>query len=110
MKFDARADHDPDRRNVFIKWLVGEAASGLRRSAGDMESLRSVVFLYLNRAYEAGLDSDEICDLLGILRGSVLNEARLSQRDQQVVLDAYETLDPILEQQYQGGQRNTESS
>jgi hypothetical protein len=103
MKFNARKNRDPGKRKAFIKWLVAEAASGLRRAKGDAESLRAVVFLYLNRAYEAGLEPDEICDLLGATRGNVLNKSRLSRKDEQEVLDAYEVLDPIVEATYQPG-------
>ena len=101
MKFDARKDHDREQREAFIEWLVAEAASGLQRSVGDAESLRAVVFLYHHRGYEAGLSADLICDLLGITGRSVLVRANLSQEDQQVVLDAYEELAPIVEAVYQ---------
>ncbi len=101
MKFDARKNRDPARREAFIEWLVAEAVSGLQRAAGDAESLRAVVFLYLNRGYEAGLGADVICDRLGITERSVLVRAELSEVDQQAVLDAFEELDPIIEAMYQ---------
>jgi hypothetical protein len=103
MKFDARKNRNPKQRRALIKWLVEEAASGLRRAKGDAESIRAVVFPYLHRAYEAGLEPDEIGDLLGVARGNVLNKARLSRRDEQEVLAAYEVLDPIVEATYQVG-------
>jgi hypothetical protein len=100
MKFDAQNDHDPTRREAFIEWLVAEAASGLQRAAGNAESLRAMVFLYLHRGYEAGLQADLIADLLGITEHSVLVRANLAEEDQQVVLDSFEELDPIIEQMY----------
>jgi len=101
MKFDARKDHDPQKRDAFIEWLVTEAASGLQQSAGIPEALRAVVFLYLHRAYEAGLGADLVCDLLGITQHSVLVRANLSETDQLTVLDAFEVLDPIIAAAYQ---------
>ena len=88
-------DHD-----AFVATLLSETSAALQRSAGDAAALRGVVFLYLNRAYEAGLKPDRICDLLGISQNSILSRAKLSKQDEAAVMDAYEALDSILEQQY----------
>jgi hypothetical protein len=93
---------------AFVETLLSETASALQRSAGNAGGLRGVVFLYLNRAYESGLEPDRICDLLGVSQDSVLSRAKLSKRDEASVMNAYESLDPILEQQYRaGGQQSS---
>ena len=87
-------------REALIETLLSETAATLRRSAGDVEGIRGVVFLYLNRAYEGGLEADLICDLLGVSQDNILNRAKLSKEDEAAVMDAYDALDPILEQMY----------
>ena len=86
--------------STFIESLLTETSDALQRSAGSPEGLRGVVFLYLNRAYEAGLEPDLICDLLGVSDDNILNRAKLTGPDEAAVMDAYEALDPILELQY----------
>jgi hypothetical protein len=85
---------------AFVERLLSETSAGLRRAAGDQEALRGVVFLYLNRGYEAGLNPEVICDLLGVSEDNILKRARLSKQDEAAVMDAYEALDSVLEQQY----------
>ena len=87
-------------REALIETLLTETAAALQRSAGNPEGINGVVFLYLNRAYEGGLEADLICDLLGVSQDNVLNRAKLSKEDEAAVMNAYEALDPILEQQY----------
>jgi len=85
-----------------IDKLASETASALSRAAGtgDADALRGAVFLYLNRAYEAKLDPDLICDLFGVSQNNILSQAKLSKGDEAAALDAYAQLDPILEKQY----------
>ena len=93
--------------DLFTEKLLSETASALQRSTGDVEAIRAVVFLYLNRAYEHGLKPDLICDLLGVLDDNVLSRAKLSSQDEASVMDAYESLDPVLEQVYGSADRPT---
>jgi hypothetical protein len=89
---------------TFLEMLLSETSAAMQRSAGDSEALRGVVFLFLNRAYEAGLEPDLICNLLGASEDNVLNRAGLSKKDEAAVMDAYEILDPLLEQRYKRGE------
>jgi hypothetical protein len=102
MKFDARTNEDPKNHEAFIDWLSSETVSGLTRASGDPDALHAVVFLYLSRSYEAHLDPDLICDLLGVHQTSILTRAGLSKSDEAVVTAAYGALDPVLEKQYKG--------
>jgi len=90
-------------KDDFVEILLSETATAFQRCAGNAESLRGAVFLYLNRAYEHGLEPDCVCDLLGVSPDNVLKRSKLSQSDEAAVMDAYEALDPILEQQYSSG-------
>jgi hypothetical protein len=88
---------------AFIGALVNETVIALKRSAGCPESIRGVVFLYLNRAYDNGLTADSICDLFGSSTDSILTRAAMGKTDEIAVMDAYEALDPIVEKQYGAG-------
>lgn len=95
------------KRDAFIESLLSETASARQRSAGNPEAIRGVIFLYLNHAYEGGLEPDRICDLLGVAQDNVLKRAGLCPQDETAVMDAYEVLDPILEQQYRPGNQTS---
>jgi hypothetical protein len=86
--------------DAFIETLLSETCAALRRNMGNADGIKAVVFLFLSRAYEAKLEPDRICELLGASNSSVLNRAKLPKVDEATVMDAYESLDPILEQQY----------
>ena len=105
MEFDDRTSHDPADRLAFIDWLVSEAVSGLLRSRANREALRAVLFLYLNRAYEAHLNPDLIAALIGSSQDCILDRAGLTGDEEEAVLDAYETLAPIIEAMYGDAER-----
>jgi hypothetical protein len=100
MKFDARTDSSPERKSAFVAWLLEETTSSLRRAAADAEALKTAVFLYLNRAYEAGLPADEITDLLGVGPQSALSRASLSKKDEEAVFAAFDLFDELTEKVY----------
>ena len=103
MKFDARSDASPEKKEAFTAWLVAETASMLRRAAGDSEALKAAVFLYLNRAYEAGLQPNEVTDLLGIGPKSAMSLAALVKKDEESVLAAFDALDALAEAVHSSG-------
>ncbi len=80
--------------------FVIEAADCLKKSAGNRDAINGCIFLFLNRAYESGLDADSICAAFGRISGNVLDRAQLYDGDTGYALEAYESLDAILEQQY----------
>lgn len=91
MKFDARIETSPEKKDAFVAWLTRETVSTFERSVGDAEGLKSCVFLAVNRAHEAGITSNETARLVGISSA----RAHLSTEDEEVVLDWLEALDPI---------------
>jgi hypothetical protein len=84
----------------YVAWLVDQTVSTLRRAAGNPEALKAAVFLYLSRAYEAGLLADKIADYLAVGATSILSRAALSKQDEEAILDAYDLLDETIESTY----------
>lgn len=101
MKYDAKAMQSEDKHAEFIEWLAKETASGLRGAKGNSEQIKSCVFLFLHRAYEAHLDPDEVVDLLGVKEPNIIDMAELYGADEDAVLSFYELLDPIISQIYE---------
>ena len=100
MKFDARSNTDQKRHDEFVEWLANETAQDLRKSVGQPERIKTAVFVYLHRGYEAHLDPDFIVDLLGVGPKSILNAAGYIGADEETVLDHFEILDPIVSKVY----------
>tara|TARA_R110002167_G_scaffold97114_1_gene256635 strand:+ start:616 stop:873 length:258 start_codon:yes stop_codon:yes gene_type:complete len=61
----------------------------LQRSVGDEESLKTAIFLFVNRGREAGLEMNDITDIFGIS----IARAGLTEGDGAIVLDWAEALD-----------------
>lgn len=91
MKFDARIDPSPEKKEAFVSWLTGETVSTFQRSAEDPEGLKAAAFLFVNRGREAGLELSEIAEVLGVS----IARAGLTKKDEALVLDWAEALDPF---------------
>jgi hypothetical protein len=92
-------------REPHIEHLVTEAAKGLSSVGDSLDGVKGRVFLFLNRAYEAGLSPDEVCNLFGEAEDSVLNRAKLPPQLEEAAIEAYGVLDAVLEQQFFGSLR-----
>ena len=60
MKYDFRQQPEGEAADRFLSWLEEETVSYLRRCRGDAEALKSGIFLYVNRAYEAHMADNQI--------------------------------------------------
>ena len=98
MKYDARTEQNTDKHSEFKNWLISETVSGLKKSSGKPEEIKSCIFLFLNRAYEAHLDPDEIVNMLGAATPSIMDLAEYKGADEEAVLSSYELLDPTISQ------------
>lgn len=91
MKFDARTEHSPEKKEAFVAWLIVETVSMFERANGEHESLNAAVFLFSNRAREAGISESEVAEALGVS----IARAALSKEEEEAVLDNAETFDPL---------------
>jgi len=76
---------------AFIAWLTDETAPSFQRAVNNDEGLKAAAFLFLNRAREAALTTDELGTIIGIS----IARANLTERAEASVLDTVESLDPI---------------
>ncbi|MEM1175735.1 MAG: hypothetical protein AAGA33_07525 [Pseudomonadota bacterium] len=91
MKHDFRGDPDSARAQAFCDWLENETSNALRNDHGNIEAIKSSVFLYVNRAYEAGLPDAAV----GRLFGRSIVKAGYSEEEQDAVFDLLESLAPV---------------
>jgi len=61
--FATSTDRSADER--FRAWLESETIEGLRRTYGDGEGTKSVIFLFVNRAYESHMPESLIGETFG---------------------------------------------
>ena len=101
MKFDARTEANGEKKLAFVEWLFETTVRDLRRSSGDQAMIRAALFLFLNRAYEAHLDPDEIVELLGIANPNILSAAGYTGADEAAAMREYGILDPVISQVYE---------
>lgn len=85
-----------DAPGELTERLVRETAEGLGRARGNTEALRGAVFLYLHRAYEAGLEPDTAVSLFGVGPGTAMAAAELSPEDTEAVIQAYDEQDELV--------------
>jgi hypothetical protein len=88
MKYDYRSDPDSDEAQSFLSWLEAETSNALRDDYGNIEAVKSSVFLYVNRAYEAGLPDS----LVGKILGSCVATAGYNEAEQEVMFELLESL------------------
>ena len=65
MKHDYRADPDSAEAQQFLDWLENQAAEHLKRDFGSADATRGSIFLFVNRACEAGLPDRLIAEIFG---------------------------------------------
>ena len=87
MKHDYRSDPDSDKASQFLEWLQSQTAAALSRDHGNIDAVASTVFLFVNRAYEAGLPDK----LVGRMFGTCIARAGYSEEEQDAVFDLLES-------------------
>ncbi len=87
LNHDYRSDSDSDKAQTFLSWLESETADALRSDYGNVEAVKSSVFLYVNRAYEAGLPDG----LVGQISGRCVAKAGYTEKEQDSVFDLLES-------------------
>ena len=94
MKHNYRQDADSDQAKAFLSWLESDTANALKAGHGNVDAVRSSIFLYVNRAYEAGMPDD----LVGQLFGESIARAGYTEEEQEAVIEVLESFAPIAKQ------------
>lgn len=83
MKHDFATSNDKATDDRFVGWLEAETIDGLRRAYGDGEAVKSIVLLYVNRAYEAHMPQE----LIGATFGKCIVRAGYREEDEAPAFD-----------------------
>ncbi|MDJ0870107.1 MAG: hypothetical protein QNK03_28725 [Myxococcota bacterium] len=96
MKYDLRNDPGAARKPEFLAWLLDTTANDLRAAGSDPEQIKTAVFLFLHRAYEAGIQPEEVVELFGISDPNILSTAGCQGQTDQLAMGFYEQLEPSI--------------
>jgi hypothetical protein len=91
MKHDFATSIDKAADDRFLAWLEAETIDGLKRSYGDGEGTKSMIFLFVNRAYEAHMPEP----LIGGMFGKCIIRAGYREEDEDPAYDLLEFLGGI---------------
>lgn len=81
------------RDDPLIEKLLADTAQALRQVAGDAEDMLRVVFTYLKLSHAGNVNADEMRERLGIAPDCILNRARLSEVEEDAVLELYASIE-----------------
>jgi hypothetical protein len=65
MRHDFRREGFGEAADRFRSWLERETTDSLRQAYGNAEAVKTSIFLFVNRAYEAHMPEAEIGGLFG---------------------------------------------
>ena len=91
MKHDFATSTDKAADERFRAWLEAETIDGLKRSYGDAEGTKAMVFLFVNRAYKAHMPEA----LIGETFGKCIVRAGYREEDEAPAFDLLEHLGRI---------------
>lgn len=76
----------------YLSSLIHNTVNALKEAAGKPEILAKVVTQFFQDATAAGIDAEEIENMLGINEPSIMDLANLSEEDEENVINAFEQL------------------
>lgn len=77
---------------AFVATLISETANALKSAAGNDQALLNIVSQFYDKATAADLDIEEIENILGINEGCIMDLAKLSEEDEEILIDAFEDI------------------
>ena len=86
MKHDFAASTDKAAEDEFLAWLETETINDLKRSYGDGEGTKTMIFLFANRAFEAHMPEP----LIGRTFGKCIVRAGYREEDEAPAFDLLE--------------------
>lgn len=81
-----------DQQLSLMDNLCTSTVNALKSARGDVDDIQLAISHYFTQALAAGLNFDQIEDILGVNESCIMNLAELSDADEEVVMDAFESL------------------
>ena len=91
MTHDFRTQPDGEAAERFRAWLEAQTIDGLRRTYGNAEATQAVIFLFVNRAFEAHMPEG----MIGETFGKCIVRAGYRREDADDAIDTLESLAEI---------------
>lgn len=82
----------PEKHAEFIKSLTQTTVAAFKQAEHNKTALDAAVQQFFNDAIAAGLELEEIENILGVNEPSIMDLAELSEDDEEIVIDAFEQL------------------
>lgn len=92
MSYDAATNNSPEQHAEFISELSNTTLAAIKAAQSDATALQEAVRDFFVKAIEANLELEEIEDILGVNEDCIMNQAELSEADEDTVIDAFDAL------------------
>lgn len=81
----------PEQHAEFVEQLVTQTVAALNNAKNNPQALATAIQEFLNKATAANLKPEEMEDILGVNEPSIMDLADLSEADEDVVIDTFES-------------------
>jgi hypothetical protein len=92
MTYDAATNTSQEEHDNFINELSEVTLAAIVAANGNEAALKEAVRDFFVKATEANLELEEIEDILGVDEDCIMNQAELSEADEDVVIDTFDAL------------------
>jgi hypothetical protein len=92
MSYDAATSTSQEEHEKFISALSETTLAALVAAQGDATALQGAVRDFFGKAIDANLELEEIEDILGVNEDCIMNQAELSEADEDIIIDTFDEL------------------
>ncbi len=92
MTYDAATNNSPEQHDEFISELSKVTLAAIVEANGNEAALQDAVREFFVKATEANLELEEIEDILGVNEDCIMNQAELSETDEDIIIDTFDAL------------------
>jgi hypothetical protein len=85
------ANKSPEQHAEFVERLVTQTVAALNNAKNNPQALATAIQEFLTKATAANLKPEEMEDILGVNEPSIMDLADLSEADEDVVIDTFES-------------------
>ena len=92
MTYDAATNTSPEEHTAFINELSNSTLAAIREAQGDEAALQDALRDFFVKATNANLGLEEIEDILGVNEDCIMNQAELSEAEEDIIIDTFDGL------------------